>query len=117
MESEKKYGIDSLKRVVDFGASTHEAADLAKADGEIDISDIGYAVEPGMALVKLIAVIGQVPKQFADLDEAEKAELIQYAKDEYDVSDDKVEALVERCFRVAIELGDLIEDAISGDDQ
>jgi hypothetical protein len=114
-ESEKKHGIEAMKKVVDFAAQTHKAGELSMADGKIDLTDVPNLLPPGMALVQLLAVVGQLPKEFGDLDEQEKAEIAEYAKVTYNIADDKLELIIQRGLKIAIELGDLVEDAVTGD--
>lgn len=116
-ESEKKYGFESLKKVVDFAAKTDMAYRLAKADGSIDISDAHLLMAPTIALFGVFGVIKDVPAEFKDLDEVEKAQLVQYAKDQYDIADDRVEHLIEKGFEAILNLSDLIEDVVSGDSE
>lgn len=114
-ESEKKYGIDALKKVVDFGGEVCAAYESAKADGKVDWKDLPAAFGPGKALIMLAPVIGSIPKEFGDLDEAEKGELKQHAMEKFSLSDKKAEKLVEKSFGLAVEIGDLVEDILSGD--
>lgn len=115
-ESEKKYGIEELKKVVDFAADTHMSVDKSLADGKIDVADAPLLMAPAMSLFAMIGVITKVPAAFAELDEEEKSALIEYAKVKYDIADDKVEKLVEKSFALAVAVGDLIHDAVTGDD-
>lgn len=114
-ESEKKYGIESLKKAVDFGASLHIAYQMAEQDGKIDIQDAPLLFPPALALVQVLGVAGSLPKEFGDLDEDEKAALFKHVEDNYNVADDKIELFVKRCLKIAVELGDLVEDFVSGD--
>src|SRR5688500_18150598 len=99
-ESEKKYGTDALEKVVDFGAETFFAVKAAKSDGKIDVADAPLLLKPVMALFPMIAVIPTVPKQFGDLDESEKAHLVEYVKAKKLVDDSKVALFVERSFKL-----------------
>lgn len=115
MESEKKYGIETLKAAVDLGANIRIGFKNAMADGKFDPADTLQFAMPTVDLVKLLTKYKAVGQEFGDLDEEEKAQLAGYAKEKYKVEDGKEELFVNRCLKIAVELGDLIEDAVTGD--
>lgn len=114
-ESEKAHGIEALKKAVDVLASGAEAFDGAFADGKIGLEDVGGFVGVLVSAGALIPEVANIPKEFADLDEEEKAELNAHAVAALDLSDEKAEVVVERIFKIVVELGDLVHDLVSDD--
>jgi len=91
----EKLGIEELKDVVDFGLGVGEA--LSDGVGIEDISAL-------FALPEAITGISDVPAEIADMDEAERAELNQFVKDNFDIPDDKLEEFIEAAVAVVINL-------------
>jgi hypothetical protein len=69
-------GIKNLKEVVELAAVGYDGVIKAKADGKIDISDIGYAMPIFQAIGPALADIGEVIPEAKDLSEPEIKELI-----------------------------------------
>lgn len=115
-ESEKKHGIESLKKGVDFLVALDVAREKAFADGKISLSDAGLAVDPAFKLLAFAPSAGQAVPELGELDESEKAELIEYAKATHSLSDKKAEKVIERVFGAVVHLFDTVEDVASGDD-
>ena len=114
-EDKKEYGIEALKKVVDLGAEFHMALVSAKSDGKINVADTHLLMKPGIALFRVVPVLSSVVKEFKELDETEKGELISYAKTTYQLDDQAAERSIERGFGLAVQLADYIEDELSGD--
>lgn len=115
MESAKKYGIESLKAVVDFGASVRISIKKSLEDGKFDGADVVNFGAPTVELVKLITKLKDVAAEFGDLDEEEKVALATHVREKYQVDAGKEELYVNRALKLAVELGDLVEDAVTGD--
>ena len=88
-------GIEDLKDVVKAGLSLGQAL----SDG-IQISDLGALMDVPDAIVG----ISNVPAEIADLDEAEKEELQQFVKANFDIADDNMEEIIEEAVVLAISL-------------
>jgi hypothetical protein len=105
----EKMGIEEVKQVVKMGLAMGELVD-ALSDG-VGISDIkplikaGVAVKPGIDAVKS----GKVVPELKDLDDAEKVELKQFVKDNFDISDDVIEVQIETGIGIAVDLCDLLK--------
>ena len=102
MGDEKK-GIQNLKELADFGAELTAAIVRAKADGKVNLKDLGEFLPVARAILPAVKDIGEVPGEFADLDQAERDELSSYFADKFNIPNDKVEAVVEKWFRVALD--------------
>jgi len=94
----EKVGIEELKDVLAFGIDVGEAL----SDG-IGIEDISAL----FGLPEAIAGISNVPAEIADLDEAERKELKEYVSTEFDIPDDKLEAVIEQSISVVVDLYNL----------
>jgi hypothetical protein len=114
-EADKAHGIEALKKAIDFAASVHQGVELALQDGKVGLEDAGLLAQPVMSLFPLLQSLDQLPKDLADLDEEEKQEVRAYVEQVYDIQDDKVEMFVTRSLKVALDLGDLVHDAVAGD--
>lgn len=77
-------------------------------DGRLSISDLKNFI--GVLDVSKDAVKGasKIPRELADLDAKEKAELIQFVKVKFDIPQDRIEQVVESALAAAINFGDLI---------
>jgi len=100
-------GIKETKEVLDFGLSTAMFVDEKLQDG-FQWTDIFGMVEPLTKAPAAIDNIDEVPKELADMDEEERAELVRFVQDTYDIADDNAEKMVEQGIRAAIELVKLI---------
>jgi hypothetical protein len=97
-------GINETKDVVLAAVALGNAVSKSLEDGKIGISDVGSFVGAVTALPAALAGIGQVKAELADLDDAEKAELLAAVKSHFDIADDKVEAIVEDSLKLVVAL-------------
>ena len=88
-------GIEELKDVVKFGLGVGEA--LSDGVGIEDVSAL-------FALPDAISGISDVPAEIADMDEAERTELKQFVKDNFDIPDDKMEEFIEAAVAVTVDI-------------
>lgn len=103
-----EYGINETKEVLAFAFSLHKAYELAQVDGKIDLFDANLLIDPVMKLVPAIKDVKLVIAEFKDMDSAERAELDQWIKDNYDIADDELEAKIEKGFSVVLALGEFL---------
>lgn len=104
------YGIETLKRAVNVGiALPIQAAKTVKA--KFKPWDILAFMDEVRELVEVMVVKEDVIKEFKDLSEEEKAELIAYAKEEFDLPDDDVEFFVENALLWAVSTIQLFKKA------
>ena len=91
---------------MDFGLTAGITLDDALEDG-FQWTDTLSLLPAFTKLPRAIDGISQVDEELADLDETERAELVEKIK-ELDLSDDKAEAIAEQAIRSGVELGKLI---------
>ena len=105
----EKLGIEEVKLALGLGISVGELVE-SLADG-IGLSDIGKLVSVVKHAPSAISSIksGKIIPELKDLDEAEKTELKDYLKEEFDLSDDNLEAKIEAGLFVVIDLCGLLK--------
>jgi hypothetical protein len=100
-----KLPITAIVPVQSFGASLFNAAGRALEDGQVTPLDAAYLGPVAFKLPTLLKVQwGQLLPQFADLDDAEKAELKKAFSEEFDISDDELEAHFEELYGAILAL-------------
>jgi len=101
MSETTKYGIEGLKKLIHFGCSLMKQAFVSGADGwswKDAFSFIDEAAEiPGVA-----KTLPEVAKEVADLDATERQEIYDYLVAEFDIPNDRLEAVVEKALGFAI---------------
>ena len=100
-------GIKETKEALVFGLSLAMAVDETTQDG-FQWTDLLSLVPPLTKLPTAIAGITEVDEELSDLDEAERAELIEEVK-KLDFVSEASEEIAEQAIRVGIELGALIQ--------
>lgn len=101
--------VQNIKEVVLFLCRLTDGIVKSAPDGFSVWKDWGNFIDAGKALIPAIKDFRQIPKEYADMDEAERAEIVQMVKDEFDIPNDKIEVFVEKAFKVGLELADLVE--------
>lgn len=84
MTVEGKVGIKETKEVLKFGILAKDVIVAAKADGKINLGDLGLVLPLVGPLNGAIEGAEQIPAELADLDAAEFDELVALAKDTVD---------------------------------
>lgn len=69
-------GIQNSLEVIKFGVALAKAIDAAKADGKIDLGDLGQLFPVAPLVVPMIDGIAEVPKELGDLDDVEMEALL-----------------------------------------
>lgn len=108
-EKELDMGIENIKEVLLFICRLTGGIVKSAEDGFSVWKDWPNFIDAAKALIPAIKDFKEIPGEYADLDEAERAELVKLIQDEFDIPDDKVEAFIEQAFRVALDLADLVE--------
>lgn len=99
MESKVK----ELKELVAFGLSLGSAIDRSLSDdGKITFADAGNLIGPIMKAPAAFAGAEQALVELNALDEEGKKELNEFVKSEFDIADDRIEAIVEESVGVAV---------------
>jgi hypothetical protein len=84
MTIEGKVGIKETKELLKFGILAKDVFVAAKADGKIDLGDLGLVLPLVGPLNGAIQGVGEIPAELADLDEGEFDELVALAKETVD---------------------------------
>lgn len=95
---------DALKFIDDF---TMQIA----ATKKFRFTSIFNFIDDLLALGGVITSWKDIIAEWKDLDTAEKSEIIQYVKDEFDIPDDEVEAFIEDSFSWLLSTISLVERA------
>jgi hypothetical protein len=99
-----EHGIDETKEALKFVLGLGNALGTALEDKKFSMSDLPAFMGPMMAAPAAFSGISNVPKEMGDLDDQEKADLMQFAKDEFDLADDKLEGTVEEGLALAVQI-------------
>lgn len=102
-------GITETKEVLAFVFSLGRATALALEDGDLGWSDAMKFIEPLKKLGPALDNIEDVLIEVQDIDEEELAELINYVRDEFDLSEyaddvEEIEMYVEDALNAGVEL-------------
>ena len=100
--------IQALKDVLALPMSLHMAIEKAGADGKIDLSDVGLLVEPAMKIGPFANGLKNVPKALKELSDADRADVMSWAKTSYNLADDDLEEKIEKALSVALHLGQFV---------
>ena len=104
-----KMGVQNIKEVVVFTCELVKGFVDTFEDKKISITDLVHFAAAGKAFPAAIADLKEVKAEYADLDDAERLEIITAVKEKFDIPDDLVEKFIEKCFRAGIYLVDAIE--------
>lgn len=88
-------GINETKDLLNFGFKLIKGIQGAQEDGKFDWRDYDNFLPSVLAAPKAFGGINLVGLELADLDESEKAELMDFARQEFDLPNDKLEILIE----------------------
>lgn len=101
----KKLGTQELEELVDFVFDVADSVTAAvKDDGKVSIGDAPKFLKPLLGSGKAIGGINQVPKEIADLDEAEMKVIVAKVQKRFDIVDDKLEGYIENLFYSTLQL-------------
>lgn len=108
-------GIEKLKKLILIPISLGEIAEDSLKDGKLGLSDV---LSHGPSLFALVNGLvsfdfAESVKEFKDLDDAEKAELSIFVAAQLDLQNDKVEAVIEELFGLALEVKTVVEKSIA----
>jgi hypothetical protein len=102
-------GIENLKKALGLVLHVVDKVDEVTRDGWQTLKD-SLALLPLLVDVPGIVRNGKLTwEEFTDLDDTEREELLVFAKEELDLEDEKVEAVVEAAFDVLDAVGDLVD--------
>lgn len=102
-------GIENLKKLVHFGAKLANQVATSLSDGWQWTDALSF-VDEMAAVPGAVKAIPEARKELADLTAEERQELHNYLADEFDLPNDKIEALVEHALNLALELVSLVSE-------
>lgn len=102
-------GIKETKEMLMFLIGMAEAVDKSDADGKIGLDDAGHLFAALPLALAAFGGISEIPKELADMDAAERAELVKMIDDELQLGHAKTEMAVKKGLTVAMELYGLIQ--------
>lgn len=97
-------GIKETKELLEFGFALQKGIVASLEDKKISLTDFPNFMP---AIVKSTSAFGgiqQVKAEMLDLSDEEKKELIEFARDKFDLDDDDLEKLIEDTLVVLIDL-------------
>ena len=107
---EKKYDITETKELLDFVFTLIKGVDKGLSDGKFDYNDIITIIPAFMKIGPAIKDINKVPKELLDLDKDEIEELKAFVHDKFDISNDKLEIMIEKAFNIVFIIAQLLQD-------
>ena len=93
-----KYGIENLKLAFTFMFSTAKGIESALADGFQPLSDVPAIAYSARGIVEVIKLRKTIAVELGNVDPEERAELVTWAENEFDLSNEAVEVLIEDLF-------------------
>lgn len=102
--------ITDTKEVLKFGFAIVKAFQAARADGVIDLRDLGLVFPLIQEAGPALAGIQNVPKELSDLDDAEFDELLDLGKLEFPlvIEDAALRIKVEKGYKLGLALAEMI---------
>jgi len=94
MADEKTFGIEETKDLLDWGFVTFNAIGKATADGKVTLTDFPYFVPAISKAASAFGGIQAVAAEMLDLDDEESAELLEFARQRFDLENDRLEELI-----------------------
>ena len=88
-------GIKETKELLGFGFSLQKTIAGAMSDGVINWKDLRYLVGLIKPAAQGLGGINKIKAEILDLDDQEKAELMDFARQEFDLDNDNLEHLIE----------------------
>lgn len=106
------YGVDETIEVIEFGFEFSDAIQRSlKDDGKITFKDsLNFASALFSYGPRAISGIQMVPKELSELSEEDREEILSYFEGRFDLTNDQLEAAVEKSLRVVLELVNLVKD-------
>ena len=105
MTDQLKETKEALKFLLSFG----NAVGASLADGRIGWADAFNFIGTLKTVQPAFAGASNIPAEIAAITEAQKEELKQFIKDEFDIPQDSLEPLIEKGLSVAVELTEIVK--------
>jgi hypothetical protein len=88
-------GIEETKDVIEFVAKLGNGIAESVADGKWSFTDVTNFIPSATKVFSAIEGIDKVDDELLDLDEEEKAELIEFVIEQFDIPQDNAEKIIE----------------------
>lgn len=105
----EQFGIENLKKVVQFGAKLGEGVANILQDGKVELGEAAALLPTLMEVPGILANKDKIKQEAADLSDDERAELKEVFATEFDPADDSLENKVEKSINAAVAVLDLID--------
>lgn len=93
-----------LKELLAFIIGLGNAVGASLEDGKFELSELGLLMLPLTKAPAAFSDMKLIPAELASLTDAQKAELLEYVKTEFDIPEDKVEELIENVLKAGLAL-------------
>jgi len=97
----EKFGIENVKKFIAFGVGLGMSFEDALKDGKITLKDYVLFVDDVMKIPGIVGGAKHLKEELTDFTPEERAELIVWFKDEFDIENDKVEEVIEKAIDAA----------------
>ena len=105
----EQFGVENLKKVVQFGAKLGEGVADILEDGKVELGEAAALLPTLMEVPGILASKDKIKQEAADLSDDERAELKEVFATEFDPADDALEDKVEKSINAAVAVLDLID--------
>ena len=105
----EQFGVENLKKVVQFGAKLGEGVADILEDGKVELGEAAALLPTLMEVPGILANKDKIKQEAADLSDEERAELKEVFATEFDPADDSLENKVEKSINAAVAVLDLID--------
>jgi hypothetical protein len=106
-QMEQSVTMKELKEVVKFAITFGEAADVILADGQFKIEELGLLMAPLMQLPAAVEGAGKI--KLKDLSAEDKAELVKFIEEDFDIASDKSEAKIEKGLELVVAVSEYVK--------
>lgn len=101
-------GLKDVVELLDFGFSLKDAFVKALADGSVTLTDLLYFFDPIMGAKVAFEGVKDIPAQWANASQEDRAELMTFFAEKFDLNDDGLEALIEQTLNEGVHMYELI---------
>jgi len=108
-----KTGIKETKELLGFLLGLSNALGESLEDGKVTLIDIASLATPLLDAPEALTGLTEIPSELSDLDDAEREEILAYAKEEFSIPETCVEEIVECAFDAAAQLTILVQKLIA----
>jgi len=103
------FGITNIKAMIAVALGFSRELMNTFQDGKFQMSELFNFIDDFAKIPEVVKSWPAIKKEFNDLDNTERQELLKYFAAEFDIPNDKIEAFVEAALQNAISLVSLVE--------